>query len=75
MGAEATLEALHRLAPLEKAALLLIAVERFSYSEAAAAMDLDVPAFLQALARGREAFAARLASTKAGGRAHLRLVR
>lgn len=72
--AELVLGAVQRLAPLEKAALLLVVVERFSYAEAAVVMEMDALALRSALARGREAFAARLASTKGGGRAHLRLV-
>lgn len=68
-----TLHAFARLEPVERAALLLVALERFSYAEAAAALDLEGGEFVAALARGREAFAARLAAG-AQGRPRLRLV-
>ncbi|MFN3889065.1 MAG: sigma factor-like helix-turn-helix DNA-binding protein [Beijerinckiaceae bacterium] len=67
-----TFEALRNLAPTERAALLLVAVERFSYAQAADFMELSEPEFVRALARAREAFAARLATS--AGRPHLRLV-
>ncbi len=72
--ADLTLVALHQLAPVERATLLLVVVGRFSYADAAAVMDMEVTSFKAALARGREAFAARLACAKGGGRSHLRLV-
>ena len=72
--ADLTLVALRQLAPVERATLLLIVVERFSYADAAAVMDVEVSALIDALARGREAYAARLACAKGGGRSHLQLV-
>lgn len=68
-----TLQAFARLEPVERAALLLVGMERFTYAEAAAALDLGDDEFVSALARGREAFAARLAAG-AQGRPRLRLV-
>lgn len=67
-------EALGRLEPVERAALLLVVVERFSYAEAADAIGLADDEFTAALARAREAFAALLAASGAGGKPHLRLV-
>ncbi len=72
--ADLTLVALRQLAPVERATLLLIVVERFSYADAAAVMDVEVSSLIDALARGREAYAARLACAKGGGRSHLQLV-
>jgi RNA polymerase sigma-70 factor, ECF subfamily len=69
-----TLDALRRLAPVERAALLLVAVERFSYAEAADVMEMEKRAFVAALTRAREAFAARLALSATPGRPHLRVV-
>lgn len=72
--ADLTIVAFHQLAPFEKASLLLVVVENFSYADAATVMDLEVGSLIDALARGREAFAARLACSKFGGRSHLRIV-
>lgn len=75
--AETTLNALRRLAPFERAALVLVSVERLPYEHAACVMDLTLQEFAEAVARAREAFAARLACTGAPGRgraSHLKLV-
>lgn len=68
------LVALAGLAAVERAALVLVAVERFSWREAADFMEMSEADLARALARAREAFAARLAATAAPGRPHLRLV-
>lgn len=68
-----SLDALAGLAPLERAALLLVAVENFSYSEAARMLALEPVQMAQTMAIAREAFAARLAAGE-GGRPRLRLV-
>lgn len=75
--AEQTLDALRRLAPVERAALVLVAVERFSYADAAKVLEMEEFDFVEALARARQAFAARLAAGKVPSEArsgHLRLV-
>ena len=72
--AEQTLDALRHLAPIERAALVLVAAERFTYADAAIVMDMERLEFVQALARAREAFAARLAKASASRTGHLRLV-
>lgn len=68
------LVALAGLAGVERAALILVAVERFTWREAADFMEIPEAELASALARAREAFAARLAATAAPGRPHLRLV-
>lgn len=68
-----SIDALGGLAPLERAALALVAVEQFSYAEAARMLALGPREMADTLARAREAFAARLAAG-AAGRARLRLV-
>ncbi|MBX9760033.1 MAG: hypothetical protein K2Y29_14745 [Beijerinckiaceae bacterium] len=67
--------ALGRLEPMERAALLLVAVERLSYRDAAHALDTGEADFIATLARARSAFSARLAASAATGTPHLRLVR
>jgi len=73
-AAARTLGAFRRLAPIERAALLLVVLERFSYAEAASLLAMDSVSFVEALARAREALAARLASSAAPGSSHLRIV-
>jgi len=68
-----SVDALSGLAPLDRAALALVAVEQFSYAEAARMLALGQREMADTLARAREAFAARLAAG-AAGRARLRLV-
>ena len=72
--ASRALAALARLEPVERAALLLVAVERLSYEDAAIALDIAEAELVAALARAREAFAALLAASGAAGKPHLRLV-
>ncbi|MBX9729507.1 MAG: hypothetical protein K2X31_11420 [Sphingopyxis sp.] len=72
--ASRALAALARLEPVERSALLLVAVERLSHAEAARALDLPEDELVAALARAREAFAALLAASGAAGKPHLRLV-
>jgi DNA-directed RNA polymerase specialized sigma24 family protein len=67
--------ALGRLEPMERAALLLVAVERLSYRDAAHALDVDEHDLIATLARAREAFSALLAASGAAGAPHLRLVK
>jgi RNA polymerase sigma-70 factor (ECF subfamily) len=73
-AASQLLEAFRGLEPTERAALLLVAVEGLTYREAAEVMNLDAAAFVNALARAREAFAARLAASGTHSGRHLHLV-
>jgi RNA polymerase sigma-70 factor (ECF subfamily) len=73
-AASQILEAVRALEPMERAALVLVAVERLSYQEATEVMNLDSASFINALARAREAFAARLAASGTRGGRHLHLV-
>jgi predicted DNA-binding protein (UPF0251 family) len=72
--ASRALAALARLEPVERAALLLVAVERLSYEDAAIALEIAEAELVAALARAREAFAALMAASGAAGKPHLRLV-
>lgn len=52
--AQHTLNMLSRLPPERQSVLVLIAVEGFSYAEAAEALDLPIGTLMSRLARGRE---------------------
>jgi len=66
-----TLNMLSRLSPDQQAALVLIAVEGMSYTEAAEALDIPLGTLMSRLARGREELRQRVS----GGASRLKAVR